>query len=274
LADERIAHVTTDLRNKNARGTLDAAIRSFKRQLALIQAEEKTRDWASLAPRAVKAYNALSHSGIVKAAPEEVPEDKDLQFLLREQAAKNIQTNESQIRDRGAQIERMGAFRNELPNQGRGFERSFKPRYSGETYSVAKVIGGTVVSGEAGDQTLFPTRHVIPVSDQSRAVSLEELTGNEQTDGIRRAGLMPYKERLVAFVGSGKWIHVVAQEMRNLGMAPLLKNGLNFKISLRLLGFAIDAKGRVTYKKSPAESAAALRAPRRRLRAKTASAAA
>ena len=44
LADERIAHVTTDLRNKNARGTLDAAIRSFKRQLALIQAEEKTRD--------------------------------------------------------------------------------------------------------------------------------------------------------------------------------------------------------------------------------------
>ena len=103
---------------------------------------------------------------------------------------------------------------------------------------------------------------------------MEVLTGNEQTDGVRLAGLMPFKGRLVAFVGSGKWIHVVAQEMKNLGMAPLLKNGLNFKISLRLLGFAIDAKGRVTSKKSPTESAAALRAPKRRLRAKTASAAA
>ena len=43
LANEHMAHVTADLRNKNTRGTLDAAIRSFKRQLALIQAEEGTR---------------------------------------------------------------------------------------------------------------------------------------------------------------------------------------------------------------------------------------
>ena len=206
----------------------------------------------------------------MKAAPEEVPEDKDLQFLLREQAAENIQKNESQIRDRGAQLERLGAFRNELPHQGRGFERSFKPRYSGETHSVTKVVGGTVVSGD----TLFPTRHVIPVSNQSSAVNLEGLTGNEQTDGIRLAGLMPFKGRPVDFVGSGKWIHVVAEKMKNLGMAPLLKNGFNFKRSLKLLGFNVDAKGKVTYKKSPAESAAALRAPKRRLRAKTASAAA
>ena len=47
LADEQIAHTTADLRNFNARGTLDAAIRSFKRQLSRIQVAEKTRDWAS-----------------------------------------------------------------------------------------------------------------------------------------------------------------------------------------------------------------------------------
>jgi len=43
---------------------------------------------------------------------------------------------------------------------------------------------------------------------------------------------------------------------------------------LELLEFEISDRGKVTYKKSPVESAAALRAPARRLRAKTASAAA
>ena len=57
-------------------------------------------------------------------------------------------------------------------------------------------------------------------------------------------------------------------------MAGLMKNGLNYKKALLLLGFEIGERGEVTYKKSPAESAAALAAPRRRLRAKTASAAA
>jgi hypothetical protein len=45
---------------------------------------EKTRDWASLVQRATKAYNNTSHSGIMDAAPNEVSEDEDLQFLLEE----------------------------------------------------------------------------------------------------------------------------------------------------------------------------------------------
>ena len=84
LAEENIAHATSDLRNFNARSTLDSAIRSFKGQLTRIQLEEKTRDWASLVQRATKAYNSTSHGGIMNAEPDDVSEDEDLQFLLKE----------------------------------------------------------------------------------------------------------------------------------------------------------------------------------------------
>jgi glycosyltransferase involved in cell wall biosynthesis len=80
LAEENIAHATSDLRNFNARGTLDSAIRSFKQQLTRIQVAEKTRDWASLVQRAIKAYNNLSHTGIMDATPNEVPKDEELQL--------------------------------------------------------------------------------------------------------------------------------------------------------------------------------------------------
>jgi hypothetical protein len=46
-------------------------------------------------------------------------------------------------------------------------------------------------------------------------------------------------------VGPEKWIHEVAEKMKSLGMTPLPK-GLNFKKALLLLGFNIDAKGKVT----------------------------
>ena len=44
LSEEKIAHTTADLRIFNARGTFDAAIRSFKQQLSRIQVAEKTRE--------------------------------------------------------------------------------------------------------------------------------------------------------------------------------------------------------------------------------------
>ena len=93
LEEERIEHSISDPRN-NARGTLDAAIRVFKQQLARVQVAENTRDWATLVPRAVAAYNDTVHSGLIGRAPDDVAGDDDLKFLLTEQAAEGIQTRE------------------------------------------------------------------------------------------------------------------------------------------------------------------------------------
>jgi hypothetical protein len=224
-----------------------------------------------LVQRAIKAYNNLPHTGIMDAAPNEVSNDEELQFLLQEKAAQGLQHNQELGLDRGAQLERRGAFREELPNKGRGFERNFRPRYGGEVHAVSKVAGTTVFSsGKA-----YSTRHVLPVSADSGAVSTEGLTGgSEQVNKARLESVRPFKDRLVEYLGSWKWLHEMADQMKELGMAELMKNGLNYKKALELLGFEVDARGKVTYKKSPAESAAGLRAPTRRLRAKTASAAA
>jgi hypothetical protein len=274
LADEHIAHTTADLRNFNARGTLDAAIRSFKQQLTRIQVAEKTRDWASLVQRATKAYNNTSHSGIMNAAPNEVSEDEDLQFLLEEKAAQGLQHNQNLALDRGAQLERRGAFREELPRQGRGFERNFRPRFSGEVHNVSKVLGTTVFS----DGKAYPTRHVLPAAARSENVDIGGLTGgSEQVNKARLDALEPFKEQLVAFLGNGKWLHEMAAEMVRLKVPGLRKNGFSPKKALLLLGFHVAENGKVmqkprfraTKKTSPIEAAAALAAPRRRFRIKS-----
>jgi Integrase core domain len=245
LEEEHVEHSIADPRNKNARGMLDAAIRAFKQQLARIQVAENTRDWASLVSRAAKAYDESEHSALIGGAPNDVAEDDDLQFLLTERAAKDLQTNQTNIENRGAKLQRLGGFRAELPHKGRGFERNFKPRYADQVHQVSAVIGGDVVTTSGRS---FPTRHVLAVPAATEAVNTGAISGgNEQIDKLRLASLQPYKASIVAFIGVGpKWIHEVSQHMKEIGAQPLMKNGLNYKKALTLLGFSVDDRGQVT----------------------------
>lgn len=181
LQEENIEHVVADPRNKNARGILDAAIRTFKQQLARIQIAEETRNWATLVPRAVAGYNDTVHHGLVGRAPGDVASDDNLKFILKEQAADNIQHNQALIESRGRRLTKLGGFRAELPNQPRGFERSFKPRYSDEVHRVSKVVGGVVYS-ESGKA--FPSRHTLAVPSATDDVA----TGGMHGGQIRRTG--------------------------------------------------------------------------------------
>ena len=77
--------------------------------------------------------------------------------------------------------------------------------------------------------------------------------GNEQIDKLRLASLQPYKASIVAFIGAGpKWIHEISQHMKEIGAQPLMKNGLNYKKALTLLGFLVDDRGQVTVPNAPA----------------------
>ena len=243
LEEEDIEHVVADSRNKNARGALDAAIRSLKQQLSRIQVAEDRRDWASLLPRAVAAYNDSVHSGLIGHVPDDVSDDEDLQFNLKQKAAHDLQHNEALIEKRGARLQKLGAFRNELGHQPRGFERSFKPRYDDEVHKVSKVIGGRVYS-ETGQG--FPTRHVLAVPESSTAVNTEGLRGgSEQTDRLRFQILEPYKQRIATFLGDlGKYEHEVTTYMKEIGMEPLMIQGLSYRKALRVLGFTVHGNAR------------------------------
>jgi hypothetical protein len=53
LQDERIRHNVSDVRNKNARATLDSAIKNIRQQIARISVAEDRQDWASFLQRAL-----------------------------------------------------------------------------------------------------------------------------------------------------------------------------------------------------------------------------
>jgi hypothetical protein len=142
---------------------LDAAIKSLRQQLARIQLSEGRRDWASFLQRAAEAYNKTVYSSLIGRAPYQVYHDKELQFDLRWKAAQDMQHNSQLIERRAAQLERMGAFRDETLHKNK-FERSFTPRFGDQVHRVQKVVGNTVVDEEGRS---YPTRHVIPVSSES-----------------------------------------------------------------------------------------------------------
>ena len=115
LVEEKIFHQIADSRNKNARATLDAAIKQLRQQLARIQAVEGHRDWASVLQRAANAYNDTVHSHLIGRAPDDVKDDKTLQVDLRWQAGKDIQHNDALISARAQRLEKFGHFRVEQP---------------------------------------------------------------------------------------------------------------------------------------------------------------
>jgi hypothetical protein len=235
LQDEKIRHNVSDPRNKNARATLDVAIRGLREQIARIAAAEDRRDWASYLSRAVEAHNRTQHSSLIGRAPYEVYGDEDLQFNLRHQAAEDIQHNSKLIEARGQRLERYGAFRDEAPIKNK-FERAFTPRFEGATHRVAKVVGPTVYDEEG---KAFPTRHALPVEQGSAAVNTVGLQGgSERIDRVRLQKLEPYRARIEAFVGDGKSENEVVRYMKSLGMDTLTNAGFNYRNMLTLLGFS------------------------------------
>ena len=247
LREKRIYHSVADIRNKNARGTLDAAIRTIRQQIGRMQTSENRRDWAEILPGATQAHNRTVHSSLIGRAPAEVYGNDDLTFNLRERAAKDIQKNTRIIEKRGERLQNLGAFRNELVQKNK-FERAYQPRYGDKVHRVAIVKGGTVVD-ETGKE--FPTRHVLPVRPESTAVSTEGLHGGSaRIDRVRLQSLEPYRARITAFVAlGGKTENEVVRFMKELdGLEALTNAGFRFRNMLQLLGFSTGAgKGSSTH---------------------------
>ena len=237
LREKNIVHSVADIRNKNARGTLDAAIRTLRQQLSRVQTSEDRRDWAELLPGATQAYNRTVHSSLIGRAPAEVYGNADLTFNLRERAAKDIQQNTRIVEKRVERLKNFGAFRDELVQKNK-FERAYQPRYEDKVHRVVSVQGGTVVD-ERGKS--FPTRHVLPVRPESTAVSTEGLHGGSaRIDRVRLQSLEPYRARIEAFVTQGgKTENEVVRFMKELdGLEALTNAGFRFRNMLQLLGFS------------------------------------
>ena len=56
--------------------------------------------------------------------------------------------------------------------------------------------------------------------------------GFTEAEKAKLESLTPFKEELVNYVGQGKWVHEMAAKMKELGMADIVKNGLNYPKAL------------------------------------------
>ena len=236
LIEERIHPNVSDARNKNARATLDAAIKTLRQQIARILAAENRRDWAGVLQRAVQAYNRTVHSSLIGRAPYQVYHDKDVQFDLEVKAANDLQHNSRLIRMRAERLRNLGAFRDEEPHRNK-FERSFTPRFGDQVHRVQQVVGNTVIDEQGRS---FPARHVLPVPAGSSAVETAGMHGgSERIDRVRLQSLEPYRGRIEDFVGQGKTENEVVRYMKSIGMDALTNAGFNFRKMLVLLGYTV-----------------------------------
>ena len=236
LVEENIQHDVADPRSRNARATLDAAIKSIRQQLARIQLAEGNRAWASALQRAVEAYNRTVHSSLIGRAPQNVYWDKVLQFDLRSKAADDIAQNNRARRFRANNLERLGAFRDELL-PGTKFERSYKPKYGDEVHRVVGFEGDRVIDEQGRS---FPTRHVLPVPSGSSAVDTSGMHGgSERIDRVRLQSLEPYRKRIDDFVAQGKTENEVVRYMKLIGFdrhGHPHERGLQFQEDARSFG--------------------------------------
>ena len=242
LTKEEIYHRLKDPRSLNSQGTLDAAIRAFRPMLARIQAEEGTRNWAAEVQRAVKAYNSLEHSHLHGRSPSEVEGDGDLRFHLEKEAAEGFQHNSDLVQKRDAKIAAAGHFREQL--QPRKFHKVMQTTYSDNVHTVQSVFNNQITDTHGN---VFTSRHALAVPEGSGHINTGGLSGGSAPiDAKRVASLDPFKAQILQYVALGKWEFEVAAHMKTLGMADLMKNGMNYRKALLLLGFAVDAKGKVT----------------------------
>ena len=237
LESKHIAHVFKDVQDPNALGTLDRAIQLLKRAIFRKVVAEHDPDWATALPDTVAGMNDTVHSTLQGHTPEQV---KDLQFELRAQAGDDLIRNHEIIEARGKKLQQQGAFR--PADAKRTFQRSFQPRFSDQVHQVAAVEGSSVID-EHGRR--FATKRVLAVPAGSEHIAPGAAQGmrggSALIDNIRKAALQPYAHGLEEFLGLDTYTMArVVNKMKELGMAPLMTRGLNYKLALELLGFKVQ----------------------------------
>ena len=242
LEEKRILHVIKDREDSNASAPIDRVIGTLKRSIFRRVVADEDRDWAASLQKTVDGYNTTIHSSLQGRAPEEVDDDLDLQFTLRRANSEAMAHNAKVMEHRDENLLKKGAFRVQDPK--RPFIRSYQPRYGNEVHENAKVERGLVTDAEG---KTYKTRQVLAVASGSADASHTEQMrgGNAIMERKQAAILEPYKQRISDFLGAlGKYEHEVTTYMKELGMEPLMTQGLSYRKSLRILGFTVHGNAR------------------------------
>ena len=140
LEEKDIFHVIKDPQEVNGLAPLDRAIQTLKQSMFRRVVGDEDPDWAANLQKTVDGYNETVHGALQGRTPEEVVDDKDLQFSLRRENADAAVHNSKVIQARDEKLLGLGGFRVKDPK--RTFARSFQPRYGDDVHQVVHAQEG------------------------------------------------------------------------------------------------------------------------------------
>ena len=90
--------------------------------------------------------NASPQDHLLGSAPNDVPNNDELQFHLKKDAAEAVRQNDKVVRKRENRLNAAGAYRVMDPPER--FERVHKPRYGGTVHNLQRIEGDEAVDAE------------------------------------------------------------------------------------------------------------------------------
>jgi transposase InsO family protein len=225
LDDSSIIRKTKDPNDVNALGVVDRAIQTLKKKLAESLSEEPG-EWASRIKEVVKAYNGTPHAAI-HGEPEEVKSNQVQAFLVLQDNAEKLKSNQTLLETRKKQLEEKGAFRRPLKGLN-AFRRGFKAAYG--PVEKVEAVNGSLVKPQ-GDGETIDVKRVQTVSRQTGDVE-PWYGGLSARDSLKKDKLIDVMIALLEFLADGEE-HSVA------GAAVFLKRNMgdSYADTLREQGF-------------------------------------
>jgi transposase InsO family protein len=226
LLDARgIIRKTKDPADANALGVVDRAIQTLKKKLAESLSEEPG-EWASRILQVVKAYNSTPHASI-HGEPEEVKSNEIQSFLVLQDNATKLKSNQTLLETRKKQLVEKGAFRRPLKGLN-AFRRGFKAAYG--PVEKVETVSGSLVKPQ-GDGVTIDVKRVQTVSRQTGDVE-PWYGGLSMRDSKKKDALIDVMIALVDFLKDG-------EERSVARAAAFLKDGLgdSYADTLREQGF-------------------------------------
>jgi len=186
--------------SRNALAVADATTKTVRDIMKKEMTATGSESWAAALPKAIEAYNSNSHSGIMNAAPEDVPKNAVLQYELEKQAGYDQAQNTKVYQDRVSRLRAAGAFRRLLPQST--WTRTGQARYSEKVYQLDFVAGQEAV---ATNGSRFPLRGVKPVPQGSTDVAVPRALqgGRPIRDEGAKEALRPFAVALRGMLGGG-----------------------------------------------------------------------
>ena len=152
-----------DVDDINAIAVVDRSMGLLKKKLANIEAFNSS-NWQSSLQRATKALNDEPKEQVLHgASPNEVRDDKNVQFMLLQDNAKKMQHNQTVTDQREKALKQTMAFRAPI-SINRKFKRGFRAAYG----PVEKVesVNKNIVKGKDGNT--YSLKQIKPVPADSR----------------------------------------------------------------------------------------------------------